>query len=527
MGTMLKARTLGLCTAVFAALFTAGAVQAASPKPIKLKLKGTYTVVALSKSGEVSSVSGSGSLKLVPPARVSTVHILSSNGDYLGPVIVGKRGKAKVVTGVKDGTNLGSLKVLSGYATASVSKSKTVASMTAKASKAGVPIGAKKIGLVKSKASGRSGDGVDQDNDGIPGAFDVDDDGDLIMDNFESQSSIRATALQEPPVEGAPSEEQAPAEGSDPAQAAPNFTVFSNFKLGIEDTLNANAPGISDALIDQLMVSTQSLAISVPTGNQALLDCNGLSYCSLGGTGHVGTTAFPDPTNNVGGLGVLTAGPTGDLQLLTGATSSQIGSGNTMTATVTTAGVTTQIPAMLNFVFITTPALTSWSDGTNTGSISYPATGGPGTPSNPIPVTPNASGQGEVSLTFWRPQRRGIPAAGEATLMDIGNLTYTADIPNGAFTGSTGSSVSGPGNCNVSSYSTSDPNLQVGSDGVDDQAADQAANGANTLTFTVNLSTCFTSAGMSISSGETVGVDIQARSTGGDNAAQKVYFTLQ
>ena len=50
------------------------------------------------------------------------------------------------------------------------------------------------------------------------------------------------------------------------------------------------------------------------------------------------------------------------------------------------------------------------------------------------------------------------------------------------------------------------------------------ANPANTLTFSINLTRCLAAAAITWSSGQTLQVDIQARSSFGDNAAQKVSF---
>ena len=107
--------------------------------------------------------------------------------------------------------------------------------------------------------------------------------------------------------------------------------------------------------------------------------------------------------------------------------------------------------------------------------------------------------------------------------MDIGRLKYTADVPNGP-SGGAGDPGRGPGNCPSSSYSTSDPNLALAGDGIVDSAADRPSDPANTLTFSVNLTQCLASAGAGWSTGQTLGVDIQARSEFGDNAAQKIQF---
>ena len=158
----------------------------AAPKPITLKLsKPGYTVVALAPNGRAASARGRGIVKLKAPARSVTLHLVGARGTYAGPVVVGKRG-AKALVGVKAGARLGLVVVRKGYASPArpLKRQWADASKSATA-KAGVPLGARVFGRVRAKASGATGDGVDQDRDGIPGAYDVDDDGDLILDNFE------------------------------------------------------------------------------------------------------------------------------------------------------------------------------------------------------------------------------------------------------------------------------------------------------------------------------------------------------
>ena len=143
----------------------------------------------------------------------------------------------------------------------------------------GVPRGAGRLGLVRGPAIGHAGPGRDQDRDGIPGAFDVDDNGNLVLDNVDRRRRGRARAAQA----GAPG-----------ARGASSFAVFSNFHFDLSETLNANAGGVTDAQIDDAMTRAGSfvgLVFQVPDGG-VQLDCGALSYCSAGGTGR---TAEPHP----------------------------------------------------------------------------------------------------------------------------------------------------------------------------------------------------------------------------------------
>jgi hypothetical protein len=429
---------------------------------------------------------------------------------------------------VKAGAKLGKVRVLKGYAKPqrALAKKFVDRSTTAKA-KRGVPIGAGVFGRVRSKGDSAKGQGRDQDRDGLPGAFDVDDDGDLVLDNFERSGARGVRAAAEPPPlppGSAPPPGNMPPPGGGPPAGSDRLSIFSNLKLTLQDSLNANAGAVTDAQIDAATAQAQTLAIQVASGDQVELDCGGLTYCSRGGTGAAleGNRAFPDDFDADGdGYGLLAKGPTGDFQLKTGAKSAQIGSGDAFVERIMSGGAETQVAGVLNYVFSTTPALMSWSAGGASGTVTYPvAPGAPGTRESPI-VVPGA-GDAIVTMTFWRPQRAAIPGSGEgAGWIDIGRLKYTADVPNGA--GAPGSPPGpGPGNCPAATYSVTDPSLSVGADGVVDSAADRPADPANTLTFSVNLTQCLGAAGWA--PGQTLQVDIQARSEFGDNAAQLIIF---
>ena len=468
---------------------------------------------------------------MTPPAKKVTLHLRSADGVYAGPIVVAAKGKKRAIVGVKAGAKLGVVRILKGYAKPKSKLSKRFIDRSANArAKQGVPLGAGLFGRVKAKTAGAAGQGRDHDGDGLPGAFDVDDDGDLVLDNVETRNATGARISAEPlpPIPPGPN----PPGGAPPA--AERFGMFSNLKLNLSESLNANAAAVTDAQIDAVMSKSQTLAIQVASG-EAELDCGGLSYCSKGGTGiAMGSGGNPDPANafpdafdsDGDGYGLLKNGPTGDFQLHTGANAGEIGSGDAFVERVRRGGVETEVPGILNYVFSTTPALKTWAEGATTGTVTYPVpSGGAGTPANPIPVS--ATGDVIVSMTFWRPQRKAIPGSGEGSdWVDIGGLTYTADVPNAPVAGGPGAPGGrGPGNCAASTYSTTDANLKVGSEGgVVDSSVDRPSVPANTLTFAVNLTQCLAASAITWSSGQTLQVDIQARSTFGDNAAQKVSF---
>ncbi len=159
---------------------------------IEGQLPASYTVLALARDGRTRSVENArGRFELVPPARTVTLHLLGSTGRYLGPVVVGRKG-SRVVVRVRAGAKLGTLRVLEDFARPRrrISRRSLGAGRPARA-RAGVPIGAGVLGRVQSPAAGPAGSGRDQDQDGIPGRFDVDDDGDLVLDVRERAAAPR------------------------------------------------------------------------------------------------------------------------------------------------------------------------------------------------------------------------------------------------------------------------------------------------------------------------------------------------
>jgi hypothetical protein len=83
-----------------------------------------------------------------------------------------------------------------------------------------------------------------------------------------------------------------------------------------------------------------------------------------------------------------------------------------------------------------------------------------------------------------------------------------------------------PGNGRCEGLYRSGAGTAAGRDGAADSATDAPADAANVLSFTVNVTGCLAATGTSWSDGQTLGVDLQARSTYGDNAAQKFWLVL-
>jgi hypothetical protein len=164
------------------ALPAPSAAQSRRPA-IEGRLPASYTVVAVAGNGRTRTLQNAiGSFELVPPARTVTLHLVGSTGRYLGPVVIAGRG-SRVTTQVRAGARLGTLRVFEHFSRPGrrVSARRRGRGRPVRA-RDGVPIGAGVLGRVRSRAVGPPGTGRDQDRDGIPGRFDVDDDGDLVLD---------------------------------------------------------------------------------------------------------------------------------------------------------------------------------------------------------------------------------------------------------------------------------------------------------------------------------------------------------
>ena len=510
-------------------------------------------VVVVQRSGKARSAAITGSRDAFRVTGVAldgaSVQLVGDDGAYVGPIVLGGS-KTKVQETLRGagGLALGAVTLRNGYARANgvpTGRIYTTGPYTV-AARGGVPIGVGRLGRVKvgngrSALKGYAGAAYDTDLDGVPGVFDVDDNGNLILDNVDRTGRTgilprRAFARQAicppPPAAVTPGCVVGPA-------AATDFKLFSNFKLTGLQSINLYLGGSTAAvqpLIDAAFPSTLTLATQVVGGGTATLDCLGSSYCEP----HT-TAGVPYPLVNgaaalfAGTALTISAGPTGDAQIKPGASTDEVGSGD---AFLQNAGGAAY-PGLLNFAFSTAPAVSSVQTNGAEQALTYVAASGYASgnlgmdPSTPITV----GADGAITLKWWRPQRTAI--AGEASpsgWIDIGGLVYTADAPNSPRS-ATGVPIGvGPGNCPIAAYanpvSNGVPFANAGTDGVLDPAADTPADptvpAAHLLQFTINAKTCFGDATWNLlTSGATFDLDIQARSLYGDNAARKLYFKIQ
>ncbi len=505
------------CAAAFLVV-SLGASPSAAAKPLKpitgkLNKRG-YTVIALADNGRAKTVTlkRRTRFRLCPPAKRVTLHLRAPDGTYAGPIVIAREARGKrVILGARAGAKLGLVKVrkAKGYATLGHRPAKRwIESKRWARAKNGIPIGnGLNVGLVRSRrAHGPRGD---LDLDGVPNPLDVDDDGDLILDNYDSTSTTAsASALQ----------------FLSTPQRAPFMSLMTRMWVGGEANVDG---GSSDEQIaaDQRSYGQMAVLWGGVDPGSAELDCGTLVYCSAGGTGKyltgqfhpTGPSAVPVPDSvpfpaccdaDSDGLGSLIDTPPSDaahdfhgMTLGTGATDEEMRAGDVLIERATRDGVPLQLVSSLGFVFSTYPALASYDDGQgDSGAFTYPRQ------SQPLPVRAGPNGDVVLRLAFWRPQRRRIEGEpGEGKWMDVGNLDYAISSPP---------SVTG---CPLSSYSDRDPNLVAKpTQGVlpssftgyylQDVKGDRPSSPTNTFSYTLNLTDCFAANGQTMHVNDLVNV---------------------
>lgn len=495
-----------------------GAKPKARPVSGRLSRPG-YTVIAIGANGDARSTRARGGhFKLRPPAMRFTLQLRGPDGRYAGPVVVGsdRRGR-RAILGIRAGAKLGKIKVKRGRGYARLRRPlarKWADPSRSALARHGVPIGAGNFGLVRSHHA-HGGLPGDTDLDGVPDTIDIDDDGDLILDNYD-RSTIRRTTQgasnSSPPI---------PLNGLGLGQVT---TDLGQGEIGV---VNVNG-GSTDAEVAATQASNGRIGLgwlSIDPGTGEL-NCGTLVYCSAGGTGRLDTGSAPrsqsppfpeccDP--DADGLGTLTVLPPapgftgfvseemGGMSLYHGATQDQIRAGDVLIVRGLSHGTVQEAATSVGFVFSTLPALAAYGDGQgDSAQFTYPAQCPSGPVPNvfcPQPVRAGPGGDVTLTLTLWRPQRRHIAGdPGEGEWMDVGNLAYaTAVVPAFAH-------PLGTGTCPAGDYSALDANLTPappspfvsgpmlkGGAAFVDLGGDQPSNPANTVSFTLNVSDCMAS----------------------------------
>ncbi len=413
----------------------------------------------------------------------------------------------RAILRLQAGAKLGNVtaRPAAGYAKARLNErqwNRWIVEKTQAQAKGGVPIGAGNFGRVRSRQLTGSAIG-DLDRDGVSDPLDIDDDGDLVLDNLDATSRGSAGVSA-----------QASEDGGSPL--AESFTAYP--WLISRDPANANAlpPGPeSDALIEatlqgdgRVVISPGRLLEADPSISSVELDCGnpqggeepGLTYCTLGGSGEADTSSpgeassVPYPAccdtdgDGFGSLFPYTIGADENgLGLLHRATSEQIATGDVLIARIehSDGSPDEEVVTSLAYVFATAPALVSYDDGQgNSVTIDYP----PPSENPEYPVEAGPGGDVVLTLTFWRPQRPSIPPE-EDGWIDVGGL--------GHGTVADGADIADPGLCDQTTYSNLEPGftpIQVGGyfggDGLRDPVEDRPASPNNTFSYQVNLTEC-------------------------------------
>ena len=359
-------------------------------------------------------------------------------------------------------------------------------------------------------------DGGDADDDGIPNAFDVNDDGDSKVDSADSNTP-------EPNVSGSSTDAAS-------CEAAASFHIFTNYKAtdpSFADTLNFYGTGshaATDASIFTQVAASMSMVFSPitqvcgETVTKMEIKGVGVSYAptayaevTAGDTGDIQWQIGQGTINNVATTG-FTA------QTFTSQASLPSGLDTFIQQVTTTSGNVYEFTATAGFVFVTHPMLQSYCVKITTDTslscvssfqfttIDYAV--------SPIPTISIASTETLV-LRMYRPQRFAID--GEASgFYNLGGFRYTPDMPNPPSDGAMGGNF---GKCDGATYTDGEMTT-------DTLAASSDSTATSTLQASWDLQACFTARSKSWSTG-TVTIDIQVEPSGpGGNSAQKLFLTL-
>jgi len=556
---------------IIAAIVATFMVLAASALPaqaagVKYQVSGNIsgakgkTVLLIANTGKVlgsQAISKSpATLKITSNSKTSNLSgatlqlVTTSGGDYYGPVVLGWSSKTKVYT--QFGTNptskgkytVGNLSVkgvttLQGYAKAAKSLSPSKKQVKNSVTKAvnykpvGVGTYGKTPGGTNAQAflsnlrnfSGASligdfdirnaiaedqkFDGGDADGDGLPNAFDVNDDGDGKLDQAEAQNQQIAPT---------------PELLQKNCEAQASFNIFTNFKSTAQNfagNLNYYGTGefqATDARIANALTNTMSIVMqpitSVCGSNVVKSEFKGVGTLPYAPADYVDITGKSGGTGDYQwtvGNGQISRNVITGLAPYTFKSPNEISGQDVLMQRVTTAdGNVYEFAGTMGFVFVTHPVPLSYStDGTNFTDITFSGNqatygstvnNGPNSETNFIPISVST----KLWIKFAVPQRLAFDGE-TAGYWDLGNMTYTPDVPNGFGGGQ------GPGKCD---------SLQS----IDSTGDSAVTSSARTFAMVFTLGDCFTEKSKSWGTGAMQGgFDIQVvPSGGGGNSAQKL-----
>ena len=512
-------------------------------------------------------------LTLTTPSIASTVingasiQVLNDGGEYYGPVVVGwkttkkvtaaykyvtkkvkgKKKKVKVkyyktsyvadptqvrtaltVTGTTDAAiDLGALTVSNGFGKLSAVHA-LASTGTLLAATAYKPVGAGNAGKVNQNLNltftGMRGlrtvdavdvpvteltDGADPDKDGIPTAFDVNDDGDAKTDEADTQT---------PSVDVIPQNEQA----SVPCESLADFSMFSNFKstnTAFEGNINFFGTGSFQATNERIataLSTTLTVVLSAPPTQVCGSNVDAVAFKGVD-VAYAPTDWVTLPTLGQGqdyqwqvGSGQINGQAVNGLSGHQFASPNEISGQDAFVMRVHTVDDRTfDLVASPGFIFVTHPLPYSYQlDNGEVNTFTYGASRaayGSTVDNNPVL---DISSSTVMHIQIAAPQRLAFD--GEAgSFWNLGGMSYMPDIPN-KFGGG-----SGPGRCDSQTTTDNDPDTQV------------VENEPRRVTLNITLGACFSSRNPPVpwGSGQQVlqgGFDLQVVPVGGGgNSAQK------
>jgi hypothetical protein len=494
------------------------------------------TVLVLARSGRLlaskSITSSSQSVTLTTSKTGSlggaTLQLVGSSGstskgDYFGPVVLGWKGTSaskatRVYTTVKKVTTRQGYAVTSkSLATADSASASQVAATSGRPR--GVGTYGKTAGAAIASVGVRSAGVVDEllggdtDDDGIPNAFDVNDDGDAIIDAADSTTPSPKVS----------------ADVGGVLCPSVNFRIFTNLKstsTSFAGTINAYGTGAFKAdktniasTVTRSMTMVFSPITNVCGSNVVKTELKGVgvpyapsSYETLSNTCDTGDYQWLIGQGKMCGTG----GSSYSFGSPYTFTASDLPSGqDTFSVRVTTAtGATFEFTSTPGFVFVTHPMLVAYGTSADPGSainIDYSNTtvGPEGTRLASEPVISVAQDQ-TLYLKIYRPQRLAIDGE-PGDFYDLGGYRYTPDIPNGS---------PAPGKCDALTV--------IDSTMTTDTVINETTPPTLRLAWAIGQK-CYTESTRSPKPTFSVGAqdfDIQVEPTGpGGNSAQKVRIT--
>lgn len=545
---------------VFAVLLSAGIVLPAEAATVKYQVTGSITgakgktVLLIANTGKVlgsQAISKSPTtLKITSNSKTTNLNgatlqlVTTSGGDYFGPVVLGWKSSSQVYTQFgtvptsKGKYTVGQLAIksittLQGYAKASKSLSTAKKYIKNSVTKAVnyKPVGVGTYGkapggtnaqafLVNLRsinntpligdfdirnaiADDQKFDGGDADGDGLPNAFDVNDDGDGKLDQAEAQNQQIAPT---------------PELLQKNCEAQASFNIFTNFKSTAQNfagNLNYYGTGLFQAT-DERIANALSNTMSIVMQPITSVCGSSVTKSEFKGVGNLpyAPSNYVDITGKSGGTGDyqwtvgngrISNNPVVGLAPFTFTSPKQISGQDVLMQRVTTAdGKVYEFAGTMGFVFVTHPLPLRFSadDGSSWRDVSF--NGGSAQYGNDgkIPLLVST----KLMVEFAVPQRLAIDGE-TGRYWDLGSMNYAPDAPN-AFGGG-----GGPGKCDKQSS-------------VDTVADSAVSSSPRVFRLVFTLGTCFTEKAKNWgTSGQELqgGVDIQVVPIGGGgNSAQKL-----